>query len=113
MYLNECGPPRSTKEYQSLVSGRLAAEAQILSRNIISKESIMEGSSKVPSAGLACLVWPARLSPRQHLRQLPVRRSAQSVAADGQFGRLVFGFAVTEALGIFSLLMCTPLLFAV
>ena len=25
-------------------------------------------------------------------------------AADGQFGRLIFGFAVTEALGIFSLL---------
>lgn len=26
-------------------------------------------------------------------------------AADGQFGRLIFGFAVTEALGIFSLLI--------
>ena len=26
-------------------------------------------------------------------------------AADGQFGRLIFGFAVTEALGIFSLLV--------
>ena len=26
-------------------------------------------------------------------------------AADGQFGRLLFGFAVTEALGIFSLLV--------
>ncbi|TPW31012.1 F0F1 ATP synthase subunit C [Martelella alba] len=34
-------------------------------------------------------------------------------AADGQFGRLIFGFAVTEALGIFSLLVALILLFAV
>ncbi|WP_332065880.1 F0F1 ATP synthase subunit C [Bartonella sp. CB189] len=34
-------------------------------------------------------------------------------AADSQFGRLVFGFAVTEALGIFSLLVALLLLFAV
>ncbi len=33
-------------------------------------------------------------------------------AADGQFGRLIFGFAVTEALGIFSLLVALLLLFA-
>jgi len=32
-------------------------------------------------------------------------------AADGQFGRLIFGFAVTEALGIFSLLIALLLLF--
>ena len=34
-------------------------------------------------------------------------------AADGQFGRLIFGFAVTEALGIFALLVALLLLFAV
>ena len=34
-------------------------------------------------------------------------------AADGQFGRLVFGFAVTEALGIFAFLVALLLLFAV
>ena len=34
-------------------------------------------------------------------------------AADGQFGRLIFGFAVTEALGIFSLLIALLLIFAV
>ena len=34
-------------------------------------------------------------------------------AADGQFGRLIFGFAVTEALGIFSLRIALLLLFAV
>ena len=34
-------------------------------------------------------------------------------AADGQFARLIFGFAVTEALGIFSLLIALLLLYAV
>ncbi|HET7412311.1 MAG TPA: F0F1 ATP synthase subunit C [Pararhizobium sp.] len=34
-------------------------------------------------------------------------------AAAGQFGRLIFGFAITEALGIFSLLIALLLLFAV
>ncbi len=34
-------------------------------------------------------------------------------AADSQFGRLIFGFAVTEALGIFSLLIALLLLYAV
>ncbi len=33
-------------------------------------------------------------------------------AAQGQFGNLIFGFAVTEALGIFSLLIALLLLFA-
>lgn len=34
-------------------------------------------------------------------------------AADSQFGRLILGFAITEALGIFSLLIALLLLFAV
>jgi F-type H+-transporting ATPase subunit c len=34
-------------------------------------------------------------------------------AAQGQFGNLIFGFAVTEALGIFSLLIALLLLFAI
>ncbi len=34
-------------------------------------------------------------------------------AVEGQFGRLIFGFAVTEALGIFALLIAFLLLFAV
>ncbi len=64
--------------------------------------------------------WPldhryrrCRHRPRQHLRQLPVERCPQPSAADGQFGRLILGFAVTEALGIFSLLIALLLLFAV
>jgi len=32
-------------------------------------------------------------------------------AAQGQFGNLIFGFAVTEALGIFSLLIALLLMF--
>ncbi len=34
-------------------------------------------------------------------------------AAQGQFGNVIFGFAVTEALGIFSLLIAILLLFVV
>jgi F-type H+-transporting ATPase subunit c len=34
-------------------------------------------------------------------------------AAPGQFGNLIFGFAVTEALGIFALLIALLLLFVV
>ena len=34
-------------------------------------------------------------------------------AAQGQFSNLIFGFAVTEALGIFSFLIALLLLFAV
>ena len=37
--------------------------------------------------------------------------AAQPSRHDGQFGRLVFGFAVTEALGIFSLLIALLALF--
>ena len=33
-------------------------------------------------------------------------------AAQGQFGNLIFGFAIAEALGIFSLLIALLLLFA-
>jgi F-type H+-transporting ATPase subunit c len=46
-------------------------------------------------------------------RQLPAGALRNPSAADGQFGRLIFGFAVTEALGIFSLLVALLLLFAV
>ena len=38
---------------------------------------------------------------------------ANPSAVEGQFGRLIFGFAVTEALGIFALLIAFLLLFAV
>ena len=45
--------------------------------------------------------------------QLPAGALRNPSAADGQFARLIFGFAVTEALGIFSLLIALLLLFVV
>ncbi len=51
--------------------------------------------------------------PRLAVRQLPAGAIRNPAAADGQFGRLIFGFAVTEALGIFSLLIALLLIFAV
>ena len=49
---------------------------------------------------------------RHHLRQLPAAAIRNPSAAQAQFGNLIFGFAVTEALGIFSLLIALLLLFA-
>jgi F0F1-type ATP synthase membrane subunit c/vacuolar-type H+-ATPase subunit K len=45
-------------------------------------------------------------------RWLSGRRVAQSVRRAGSIGNLIFGFAITEALGIFSLLIALLLLFA-
>jgi len=61
------------------------------------------------------LLWYGRYGsrPRQHLRSYLSGALRNPSAADSQFGRLVFGFAVTEALGIFSLLVALLLLFAV
>ncbi len=49
---------------------------------------------------------------RHHLRQLFGGCAAQSVRRSGPVGNLIFGFAITEALGIFSLLIALLLLFA-
>jgi F-type H+-transporting ATPase subunit b len=61
---------------------------------------------------LPASAWAAPASAWAHLRQLPGRGAAQPVGRAGQFGNLIFGFAVTEALGIFSLLIALLLLFA-
>jgi len=47
-----------------------------------------------------------------HLRQLSRRCGAQSFGSPGQFGKPDFRLRVTEALGIFSLLIALLLLFA-
>ncbi len=59
---------------------------------------------------LPALAWvaPARIIFGNYLAAA-VRNPS---AAQGQFGNLIFGFAVTEALGIFSLLIALLLLFA-
>ncbi|WP_420392004.1 F0F1 ATP synthase subunit C [Acuticoccus sp.] len=65
-------------------------------------------------AGLACLgLGGAAIGLGQIFGQYLAGALRNPSAADGQFGRLIFGFAVTEALGIFSLLVALLLLFAV
>jgi len=60
---------------------------------------------------LPALAWVRRRRRGHHLRQLPRAAVRNPSAAQGQFGNLIFGFAVTEALGIFSLLIALLLLF--
>jgi F-type H+-transporting ATPase subunit c len=50
-------------------------------------------------------------APASHASAWVARASASATSSDGQFGRLIFGFAVTEALGIFSLLIALLALF--
>jgi len=71
-------------------------------------------AAKFIGAGLACLGM-AGTAPGlgTTFGSPPPGRPANPSAADSPFGRLVFGFAVTEALGIFSLLIALLLLFAV
>ena len=71
-------------------------------------------AAKLIAAGIACIgmggagVGVGTLF--GHYLAAAIRNPA---AADGQFPRLIFGFAVTEALGIFSLLIALLLLYAV
>jgi len=69
-------------------------------------------AAKYIGAGIACIGMVAPAQRGHHLRQLSRRCGAQSFGSPGQFGNLIFGFAVTEALGIFSLLIALLLLFA-
>ena len=71
-------------------------------------------AAKFIGAGLACLgMGMTALGMGNMLANYLAGALRNPSAADGQFGRLVFGFAVTEALGIFSLLIALLLLFAV
>ena len=72
-------------------------------------------AAKYIGAGIACHRHGRRRHRRrQHFRQLTSAAALRNPsAAQGQFGNLIFGFAVTEALGIFSLLIALLLLFAV
>ena len=71
-------------------------------------------SSKVQSARASpASAWAAPASALAHIFGNYLAGALRNPsAADGQFGRLIFGFAVTEALGIFSLLIALLLLFA-
>lgn len=74
----------------------------------------MEEMGRYIGAGLACLgMGGAAVGVGQIFANYLTGALRNPSAADGQFARLIFGFAVTEALGIFSLLVALLLLFAV
>lgn len=71
-------------------------------------------AAKYIGAGLACLgMGAAAIGVANIFANYLSGALRNPSAADGQFARLIFGFAVTEALGIFSLLIALLLLFAV
>jgi F-type H+-transporting ATPase subunit c len=71
-------------------------------------------AAKLIGAGIACLgMGGVGLGLGNLFGQYLSSAIRNPAAADSQFGRLIFGFAVTEALGIFSLLIALLLIFAV
>jgi F-type H+-transporting ATPase subunit c len=70
--------------------------------------------AKYLGAGIACIgMGAAGIGVGNIFAQYLAAAVRNPSAADGQFPRLIFGFAVTEALAIFSLLIALLLLFAV
>ncbi len=72
-------------------------------------------AAKFIGAGIACIGMGGaahRRRPTSSATSSP-RAIRNPAAAPGQFTNLIFGFAVTEALGIFSFLIALLLLFAV
>ena len=73
----------------------------------------MEGFNYV-GAGLACLAMlGAAIGVGNIFAAYLDGAMRNPSAAPGQFGNLIFGFAVTEALGIFGLVIAFILIFAV
>ena len=71
-------------------------------------------AAKYIGAGIACLgMGGAGVGVGTIFSQYLAGALRNPSAAQGQFTNLIFGFAVTEALGIFSLLIALLLLFAV
>lgn len=69
-------------------------------------------AAKYIGAGLACLgMAGAGIGVGNLFGQYLSGALRNPSAAQGQFGNLIFGFAVTEAMGIFSLLIAILLLF--
>lgn len=70
--------------------------------------------AKYIGAGLACLAMlGAAIGVGNIFGQFLNGAMRNPSAAQGQFGNLIFGFAVTEALGIFGLLIALLLLFVI
>jgi F-type H+-transporting ATPase subunit c len=78
------------------------------------KEFIMDPiAAKYIGAGIACIgMGGAGVGVGAIFGHYLAAALRNPSAAQGQFGNLIFGFAVTEALGIFSLLIALLLLFA-
>ncbi|MDA8708411.1 F0F1 ATP synthase subunit C [Hellea sp.] len=71
-------------------------------------------AAKYIGAGLACLgMAGAGIGVGNLFGQYLSGALRNPSAAQGQFSNLIFGFAVTEAMGIFSLLVAILLLFVV
>ncbi len=71
-------------------------------------------AAKFIGAGLACIgIFGAALGVGNIFSSFLTGAMRNPSAAPSQFGNLIFGFAVTEALGIFSLLIALLLLFVV
>lgn len=71
-------------------------------------------AAKYVGAGLACLgMAGAGIGVGNLFGQYLSGALRNPSAAQGQFSNLIFGFAVTEAMGIFSLLVAILLLFVV
>ena len=68
-------------------------------------------SSSAPASPASAWAAPASASATSSATTSP-RAIRNPAAAPGQFTNLIFGFAVTEALGIFSFLIALLLLFA-
>ena len=71
-------------------------------------------AAKYIGAGIACLgMGGAGIGVGMIFSQFLNGALRNPSASQGQFANMIFGFAVTEALGIFSLLVALLLLFAV
>jgi F-type H+-transporting ATPase subunit c len=82
-------------------------------RPFILKEQKMDpAAAKLIGAGIACIgMGGAGVGVGVIFGNYLAAAVRNPSAAQGQFGNLIFGFAVTEALGIFSLLIALLLLF--
>ena len=70
------------------------------------------GAAHAIGAGIACIgMGCAGKVVAEDMAEADAGAIRNPAAADGQFGRLIFGIAVTEAMGIFSLLIALILLF--
>src|SRR5690606_34390840 len=95
----------STMQFTRVTDTRLPSEKEL---------SMDPIAAKYIGAGIACLgMGGAAIGIGAIFSQYLAAALRNPSAAQGQFGNLIFGFAVTEALGIFSLLIALLLLFAV